>query len=319
MGGTTRASYVEEGDEPRQAGMFRRPIGWRAQVALGVVAVISLMLAYTIASERQHRKNQYDRSMPPWSQLYRDGLVRSVTDRYNPSEDVRDFPSPEHTGARLLTFPRILMEPFLTDRFDILVWADMKTTFGRAASGLILGVLISVVLGILMGCYPPVAAYFMPPMFFLSKIPPTAIFAIFFIAVGTEFSMFVTIIAFGVVPILTQSVYHSAMEDVPVELISKAYTLGASQIECIWDVIFKHVLPKVIGYVRLQVGPAMVYLLAAEMLVGQRGFGYTIKIAWRVSDMSIVYVYCIYLGIAGAVIDSALIRLQRAMCPWYSK
>jgi len=44
-----------------------------------------------------------------------------------------------------------------------------------------------------------------------------------------------------------------------------AYTLGASHMEVIWAVIFQYVLPKLIDAVRLVIGPAMVFLIAAEM------------------------------------------------------
>jgi len=305
-----------ERDEPRPAGIFRRPISRRWQVVLGIVSILNLATVYTIASYVQHRRNPTDRSLPTWSQLYHDGLVRSLTDGADNSEDVREYPTHDRGFNGVV---RRLMEPFLTDRYDVWLWADFKATFGRLASGLVLGTLVSLVVGLLMGCYPVVASYFLPPMFFLSKIPATAIMAIFFFFFGAGFRMYVMMIAFGVIPTLTQAIYHSAKEDVPEELISKAHTLGASQIECIWDVIYRHVLPKILEFVRLQVGPAMVYLIAAEMLVGQVGFGYRIKIEWRISDMSIVYVYCIYLGIAGSLLDSALIRLQQTICPWYAK
>jgi NitT/TauT family transport system permease protein len=306
-----------EGAELRQSGIFRRPIARRWQVALGIASFVSLAGAYTLASHVQHRKNPYDRSLPTWSELFHDGVVQPLTERYSPSEDVELYSSLGAGG--LSRFPRILMEPFLTDRYDVLVWVDAKATLIRLAVGLFLGSTISLVLGLLMGCYPFLASYCLPPMFFLSKIPATAILAIFFVAVGTDFRMYVTMIAFGMIPVLTQTVYHSAKEDVPEELISKAYTLGASQAECIWDVIFKYVLPKVLESTRIQFGPAMVYLIAAEMLVGQVGFGYRIKINWRISNMSAVYVYCAYLGIIGMLIDSTLIRFQRLICPWYER
>ena len=50
--------------------------------------------------------------------------------------------------------------------------------------------------------------------------------------------MYVAMITFGILPILTQTIYL-AVKDVPEENINKAATLGASKLEIIWNVIFK--------------------------------------------------------------------------------
>ncbi len=131
--------------------------------------------------------------------------------------------------------------------------------------------------------------------------------------------MYITMIVFGVLPSLSQTVYLAAKYDVPDELIYKAYTLGASQMEIVWNVLFKHILPKVLDGIRLQVGPAMVFFIAAEWMVGHAGFGYRIKLQQRKVDMRVVYVYLAFLGAAGFTIDSSLIWLRRRLCPWYSE
>jgi NitT/TauT family transport system permease protein len=246
------------------------------------------MGSYTLLSWRQHASNPDDRSIPTWTHLWQDGVVKVF------SED-------ERSGTRW-------------------IWEDAKATFlERLFSGLAVGVVLSVVIGILMGCYAPVEALLLPPLAFLAKIPPTAMLAVFFVMVGTDYEMYVTMIAFGVVPVLAQSLYHAAKEDVPAELLDKAYTLGASQAEVIWCVIYKHILPRILDGIRLQVGPAMVYLIAAEMLVGDVGFGYHIRLQQRLLDMSVVYVYLIILGAAGFLMDSALTFTRRRLCPWYGR
>src|SRR5207244_2314758 len=118
-------------------------------------------------------------------------------------------------------------------------------------------------------------------------------------------------VAFGILPTLAQAVFEAAKKDVPDELIYKSYTLGASQGELIWNVIYKHILPRVLEAIRLQIGPSMVYLLAAEMMVADVGFGYRIRLQSRLLDMRVVYVYLFILGLAGFVMDNVLIRLRR--------
>ena len=93
--------------------------------------------------------------------------------------------------------------------------------------------------------------------------------------------------------------------------------LGASQFEIVWNVIFWEVLPKVIDAIRLQIGPAMVFLIAAEMVVGDVGFGYRIRLQSRLLHMNVVYPYLLYLAVFGFGIDWALRQLQHKLCRWY--
>jgi NitT/TauT family transport system permease protein len=265
--------------------MIRQPISRRWQIVLGVASVLLLMLAYTWLSHRQHQKNPRDTTIPNWSQM-REGVVRVFQ------------PTKEYRGRSWF-------------------WVDAKATFTRHFTGLAVGVLLSVLLGLLMGCYAPAESFFVPSLSFLAKIPPTAMLAVFFVLVGTGFKMFITMIAFGVLPTLAQAVYQSAKNDVPEELVYKAYTLGASHLELIWNVIYKQVLPRILEAVRLQVGPAMVYLIAAEMLGADEGFGYRIRLQSRLLNMNVVYVYLVILGLAGYLMDFSLSFTRKKLCPWF--
>ena len=76
-------------------------------------------------------------------------------------------------------------------------------------------------------------------------------------------------------------------------------------------------MPKVIDSIRLQIGPAMVFLLAAEMVVGNAGLGYQIRMQSRILNMSVVYVYLAILAIIGLAAEWSLATLRRTLCPWF--
>jgi ABC-type nitrate/sulfonate/bicarbonate transport system permease component len=126
-------------------------------------------------------------------------------------------------------------------------------------------------------------------------------------------------IALGIAPALAQTVHQAAKKDVSDHAIFKAYTLGASHVEAIWNVICRQILPRVIENVRLQVGAAMVFLIAAEMLVADVGFGYRLRLQGRLLNMNVVYSYLIVLGTAGLLIDWSLSTLRRRLCPWFGE
>ena len=124
-------------------------------------------------------------------------------------------------------------------------------------------------------------------------------------------------VALGIFFSMTQSIYLAVRQDVSDEAINKAYTLGASEIEILYEVIWKQILPKIIDNIRLQTGPAIVFLLAAEMAVGNAGLGYQIRMQSRILNMSIVFVYLAILAFIGLIVEWGLDTLRRKLCPWY--
>ncbi len=154
---------------------------------------------------------------------------------------------------------------------------------------------------------------------FMSKVPQIAILPIFFAVVGTDEKMFLSMIAFGIFFTLTESIYQAVRKDVTDDAIDKAYTLGASDPEIIYEVVWKQILPRILDAVRLHIGPAMGFLLAAEMLVGGQGMGYRIRMESRVTDMRIVYTYVAILGTTGLLADWLLIMCRRRLCPWFGQ
>lgn len=230
----------------------------------------------------------YDRSVPTFRALYHDGLMRVIRPQ----------------GLR-------------KDQYWL--WMDVKATATRLFLGLSLAVLFSILIGVLMGAYTPIEAFFVPPLSLLAKVPPTAMLAVFFVLVGTTLKMYITMIIFGTLPTLAQAVFQSARKDVPESLVFKAYTLGASHVELIWNVIYKQILPRIIDAVRLQIGPAMVLLIAAEWMVADEGFGYRLRREYQKTDMTVVYLYVFLLGLAGFVLDYLLSVIRRWLCPWFGE
>lgn len=198
------------------------------------------------------------------------------------------------------------------------LWTDLKITYWRLANGLGLGVFIAVVIGICMGSYRVVEATLSPITTFIAKVPPTSILPVFFASAGTGETMYLAIVVFGVVAGMTHSIYLSAKKDVQDELINKAYTLGASDPEIIIEVIWRQLLPRIIDNVRLQIGLAIIILLAAEWMVGSQGVGYRFRMEYRF-HMSVVYIYVVILGCVGLLIDFLLVQLRKWLCPWFGE
>jgi NitT/TauT family transport system permease protein len=238
--------------------MIRRPIPFWLFVGLGVLGFVILGSIYAGLSIRQSRINPEQTILPGAK-----GLVSGIQKVLKPQ------------GSETSPKPALL-------------WSDLKATYWRLFLGIVLGVTMSVIVGIAMGSYRWIEAPLSPVISFLSKIPPTAMMPVYFVMVGTDQKMFASMVALGIFFSMAQSIYQAARKDVSDEAINKAYTLGASDSEIIVDVIWKQILPRVFDNIRLQIGPAMVFLLAAEMLVGGQGMGYRIRME-SVGSIGIVF------------------------------
>jgi NitT/TauT family transport system permease protein len=270
--------------------MLRRPISWRWHVFLGVVSFATLAFFYTLWYRQRQIDDPEDRVLPSWERMYKEGVLSALSER-----------DPKDKG--------------------LILWKDLGATFSRLANGMALSIAIALPLGVLMGCYAPIEAFVLPPLAFLAKIPGTAMLGVFYIMPGIGLSerFFTAMIVFGIIPTMTQTIYHAAKEDVPEESLFKARTLGASQAECICYVVFMHILPKVLEAFRLSIGPALIFLFASETIYGDEGLGRRIRLqsAKGIERYPIVFFYLACAGLFGLTIDSALRWLRRVLCPWY--
>ncbi|MCO6046453.1 ABC transporter permease subunit [Aeoliella sp. ICT_H6.2] len=262
--------------------MIRKPIPRLHRIVLGIVGFVILLAGYSWVSHRAHVENPRNKTLPNFSQ-FQEGWHRIAT------------------GEGGIEF-----------------WADVTASASRLAIGVGAGVLLAFIIGLAMGCFPVIESLLMPPLAFFAKIPPTAMLAVYFVFFGvTGIKIFIALIAFGIFPTLAQAITQAAQKDVDEHTLYKSYTLGASNFEVVWEVVLKQILPRIIENARLQIGPAMVFLIAAEFALADQGFGYTLRMQSRLQNMNIVYTYLVVLGVFGLVIDWLLILLRRLMCPWF--
>ena len=263
--------------------MIRRPLGRRARVLLGAGCAAAVVLGYSLLSWQAHAENPSNTTVPNAGQLW---------------AGVKELVSPNRRG-------------------EIVLLNDAAATAGRFAVGLAAGVGLSFGVGIAMGALTPVGAALGPTLLFFGSVPPTAMLAVYFRLFGIGEGLYVGLIALGVFPLLAGSLYKSVLTDVTDHAVSKAYTLGASHAEVVWNVIVPQTLPRFLESCRLAAGLAMIFLIAAEWLLAGEGFGHTLKLQTRKGDMSLAYPYLALLGAFGLLVDWAFYRLRRFAAPWW--
>ena len=69
---------------------------------------------------------------------------------------------------------------------------------------------------------------------------------------------------------------------------------------------------------RLQLGPAWLFLIAAEAIASDSGLGYRIFLVRRYLAMDVIIPYVVWITLLAFLIDVGLRVLQRKAFPWFA-
>jgi NitT/TauT family transport system permease protein len=253
------------------------------RLLLAALPFVILGLAYLIGSALRLAENPDDKLLPSLSDM-----ARMV--------EVMAFTPDKRTG-------------------DYLLWTDTAASLFRLWSGLAIATAIALVLGLLTGVLPVARAMLGPFVAFLSMVPPLALLPILFIVLGLGEVSKIALIVIGVAPILTRDLALTAAA-LPREQIVKAETLSASTWLIAWRVVLPQVMPRLIDSLRLQLGPAFLFLIAAEAISAEGGLGYRIFLVRRYLSMDIIFPYVVWITLLAVVMDVGLRLLRRRLYPW---
>ncbi len=253
------------------------------KVLLGVIPFIVMLGLYIYASNERLAENPNDKLMP--------GISSFVS-----AMDRMAFEPSKRTG-------------------EYLFWVDTVASLERLGMAVLISALISLTVGILIGVIPKLRATVSPIVIAISLIPPLAILPILFIIFGLGELSKVMLIVLGITPFLIRDTQLRVME-LPEELLIKAQTLGANTWQIIVRVVLPQVLPKLIDAVRLSLGSAWLFLIAAEAISSTEGLGYRIFLVRRYLSMDVILPYVVWITILAFAMDFILRRISRSAFPW---
>lgn len=227
----------------------------------------------------------------------------------NPADKL--LPSPAQLGAAIERMA-FLPDP-RTGAYQL--WSDTAASLARLAAGLGIATAIALVLGMLIGMLPYARALLAGFVAFVSMVPPLALLPILFIVLGLGEAAKITLIVIGVTPIMVRDLALKAQE-IPREMIVKAETLSASSWQIALRVVLPQILPRLLTCLRLQLGPAFLFLIAAEAISADSGLGYRIFLVRRYLAMDTIFPYVAWITLIAVVADLGLDALRRRLFPW---
>ncbi|QSP96448.1 ABC transporter permease [Marinobacter salinisoli] len=252
---------------------------------LGLIPFILLVLIYGVASQQRLAENSNDKLLPGLEQM------SAAVDRMAFQEDRRSG--------------------------DYLMLNDTLASLQRLGLGVGIAASLALVVGVLNGSLPLFRANMAPLVSAASMVPPLAILPILFIVFGLGELSKVMLIVIGTAPVMMRDIAQRVRE-LPQEQFIKIQTLGANSWQVINRMVLPQVLPRLIDSVRLSLGPAWLFLIAAEAIASTEGLGYRIFLVRRYLAMDVILPYVIWITILAIVIDQCLRLANRRLFPWYN-
>ncbi|HAO75485.1 MAG TPA: lipid kinase, partial [Pseudomonas sp.] len=100
-------------------------------------------------------------------------------------------------------------------------------------------------------------------------------------------------------------------------LLIKAQTLGANTWTLILRLVLPQLLPRLLISLRLVLGSAWLFLIAAEAIASTDGLGYRIFLVRRYMAMDVILPYVAWITLLAWAMDFSLRRLTQLLFPWY--
>ena len=253
------------------------------RVILGLIPILILVLLYLAASAARHAENARDKVLPT--------------------------PGAMAAAVQLMAFeidPRTGEIPLV---------ADTTASLKRLAVAVTISTAVTLILGLSIGLLPLVRGGLGPLVAGISVIPPIAILPILFIVFGLGETSKIVLICVGITPFMIRDL-AAQVSAIPEEQLVKAQTLGATTWLVAARIALPQAMPRLIDSLRFSLGPAWVFLIAAEAVASDVGLGYRIFLVRRYLAMDIILPYVAWISLLAVAMDLALLWISRTAYPW---
>jgi|KBSSwiStaDraftv2_1062776.scaffolds.fasta_scaffold680787_2 NitT/TauT family transport system permease protein len=247
--------------------------------------------------------------------------IANVRHRENPEDRVTPtFAQMAHgiyTAASTSADGEALEGSFAQRFFNSMLWKDTTATARRFGYAMAL-LIPAVFLGLHMGLFPHIGAFFLRFVLFFDKIIALSLLPILFIAFGIDELSKIMLIVVGVTPTIILDTFNLT-RSVPGEQVVKAFTLGAGDFDVAYRVVLSQIRPRVLNSVRLNLKAVMLFLFAGEMIASTDGLAYRIALLRRHMGMDVIIPYVLWVALLLFLVDLSMRWLNRTLHPWFKE
>jgi NitT/TauT family transport system permease protein len=192
---------------------------------------------------------------------------------------------------------------------------DIGVTIWRVVGGFILAAIVAVPLGIMMGAYKPIEAFFEPFVSFARYLPASAFIPLLILWAGIGEAQKLAVIFIGsffqLVLMIAVSVGNTRRD-----LVEAAYTLGAGDRGIVTRVLLPSSAPEIAETLRMVLGWAWTYVIVAELIGASSGIGHMITDSQALLATDQIIFGIIVIGLIGLASDLLFKLANRRLFPW---
>ena len=192
---------------------------------------------------------------------------------------------------------------------------DIGMTVWRVFGGFVLAAALAVPLGVAMGAYKPIEAFFEPFVSFARYLPASAFIPLLILWAGIGEAQKLAVIFIGsffqLVLMIAVTVGNTRRD-----LVEAAYTLGSSDSSLVRRVLIPGAAPEIAETLRMVLGWAWTYVIVAELIGASSGIGHMITDSQALLATDQIIFGIIVIGLIGLVSDFAFKWANRRLFPW---
>ena len=192
---------------------------------------------------------------------------------------------------------------------------DIAWTVWRVLGGFLIAAALALPLGVLMGAYKPVEAFFEPFVSFARYLPASAFIPLLILWAGIGEAQKLAVIFIGsffqLVLMIAVTVGNTRRD-----LVEAAYTLGVSDRGLIRRVLIPGAAPEIAETLRMVLGWAWTYVIVAELIGASTGIGHMITDSQALLATDQIIFGIIVIGLIGLCSDLLFKWANRRFFPW---
>ena len=192
---------------------------------------------------------------------------------------------------------------------------DIGMTVWRVLGGFVIAAVLALPLGVMMGAYKPVEAFFEPFVSFARYLPASAFIPLLILWAGIGEVQKLALIFIGsffqLVLMIAVTVGNTRRD-----LVEAAYTLGSSDASLVRRVLIPGAAPEIAETLRMVLGWAWTYVIVAELIGASSGIGHMITDSQALLNTGQIIFGIIVIGVIGLISDFAFKALNRRLFAW---
>jgi len=203
---------------------------------------------------------------------------------------------------------------FVHDAFLV----DVGVSVYRIVVSFAIACLVAIPLGILMGSFKAIEAFFNPLVSAWRYLPAPAFIPLLLMWFGTGDTQKIALLFLGVIWFLITLIMDH-VKSVRTELIETSVTLGGNRWQVLWTVVIPASMPNIVVAMRQMLAVSWTYLVIAEIVAATNGIGAMMMRARRFMHVDNIMAGILIIGLLGLLFDLLFRLTYRWLFPYINE